>query len=150
MGSPIPALPIPASSFPTAPSLRVQPSSCIPSLAQHRPGPSIAPGPALFGPRARSEYLGPVPRTLGLLWGLAGLLPKALPLSWSPPPAAGRLVPAAFTPWGLVRRETLLQLQGENRRLCQQEAADRERQEELQRHLEEANRARHQLETQLR
>ncbi|XP_036158538.1 protein Hook homolog 2 isoform X6 [Myotis myotis] len=47
-------------------------------------------------------------------------------------------------------RETLLQLQGENRRLCQQEAADRERQEELQRHLEEANRARHQLETQHR
>nr|KAF6275706.1 hook microtubule tethering protein 2 [Pipistrellus kuhlii] len=47
-------------------------------------------------------------------------------------------------------REALLQLQGENRRLCQQEAADRERQEELQRHLEEANRARHQLETQNR
>lgn len=47
-------------------------------------------------------------------------------------------------------REALLQLQGENRRLCQQEAADRERQEELQRHLEEANRARHQLETQHR
>ncbi|CAK6445446.1 unnamed protein product [Pipistrellus nathusii] len=47
-------------------------------------------------------------------------------------------------------REALLQLQEENRRLCQQEAADRERQEELQRHLEEANRARHQLETQHR
>lgn len=47
-------------------------------------------------------------------------------------------------------REALLQLQGENRRLCQREAADRERQEELQRHLEEANRARHQLETQQR
>lgn len=49
-----------------------------------------------------------------------------------------------------VRRETLLQLQLENKRLCQQEAADRERQEELQRHLEEANRARHRLETQHR
>ncbi|XP_036097911.1 protein Hook homolog 2 isoform X1 [Molossus molossus] len=47
-------------------------------------------------------------------------------------------------------RETLQQLQLENKRLCQQEAADRERQEELQRHLEEANRARHQLETQHR
>nr|XP_023408119.1 protein Hook homolog 2 isoform X8 [Loxodonta africana]XP_023408120.1 protein Hook homolog 2 isoform X8 [Loxodonta africana] len=47
-------------------------------------------------------------------------------------------------------RETLLRLQLENKRLCQQEAADRERQEELQRHLEEANRARHGLETQHR
>ncbi|XP_019601790.2 protein Hook homolog 2 isoform X1 [Rhinolophus sinicus] len=47
-------------------------------------------------------------------------------------------------------RETLVQLQLENKRLCQQEAADRERQEELQRHLEEANRARHRLETQHR
>ncbi|XP_022414433.1 protein Hook homolog 2 isoform X2 [Delphinapterus leucas] len=47
-------------------------------------------------------------------------------------------------------RETLLQLQLENKRLCQQEAADRERQEELQRHLEEANRARHGLEMQHR
>ncbi|XP_037001632.2 protein Hook homolog 2 isoform X2 [Artibeus jamaicensis] len=47
-------------------------------------------------------------------------------------------------------RETLLRLQMENKRLCQQEAADRERQEELQRHLEEANRARHGLETQHR
>ncbi|XP_019519647.1 PREDICTED: protein Hook homolog 2 isoform X2 [Hipposideros armiger] len=47
-------------------------------------------------------------------------------------------------------RETLLQLQLENKRLCQQEAVDRERQEELQRHLEEANRARHRLETQHR
>lgn len=47
-------------------------------------------------------------------------------------------------------RETLLQLQLENKRLCQQEAADRERQEELQRHLEEANRTRHRLETQHR
>ncbi|KAL0611056.1 Protein Hook-like protein 2 [Plecturocebus cupreus] len=45
-------------------------------------------------------------------------------------------------------RETLLRLQLENKRLCRQEAADRERQEELQRHLEEANRARHRLETQ--
>nr|XP_019601788.1 PREDICTED: protein Hook homolog 2 isoform X4 [Rhinolophus sinicus] len=47
-------------------------------------------------------------------------------------------------------RDTLVQLQLENKRLCQQEAADRERQEELQRHLEEANRARHRLETQHR
>ncbi|MEJ1286198.1 hook microtubule tethering protein 2 [Cricetulus griseus] len=47
-------------------------------------------------------------------------------------------------------RETLLRLQLENKRLCQQEASDRERQEELQRHLEEANRARHGLETQHR
>ncbi|XP_012889657.1 PREDICTED: protein Hook homolog 2 isoform X1 [Dipodomys ordii] len=47
-------------------------------------------------------------------------------------------------------RETLLRLQLENKRLCQQETADRERQEELQRHLEEANRARHGLETQHR
>lgn len=47
-------------------------------------------------------------------------------------------------------RETLLRLQLENKRLCRQEGADRERQEELQRHLEEANRARHGLETQLR
>ncbi|XP_023575997.1 protein Hook homolog 2 isoform X2 [Octodon degus] len=47
-------------------------------------------------------------------------------------------------------RETLLRLQLENKRLCQQEAADRERQAELQRHLEEANRARHGLETQRR
>ncbi|XP_012909572.2 protein Hook homolog 2 isoform X5 [Mustela putorius furo] len=47
-------------------------------------------------------------------------------------------------------RETLLRLQLENKQLCQQEAAYRERQEELQRHLEDANRARHGLETQLR
>ncbi|XP_037361816.1 protein Hook homolog 2 isoform X2 [Talpa occidentalis] len=47
-------------------------------------------------------------------------------------------------------RETLLKLQLENKRLCQQEAADRDRQEELQRHLEEANRERHRLETQHR
>ncbi|KAM6217387.1 protein Hook homolog 2 isoform 2-T2 [Rhynchocyon petersi] len=47
-------------------------------------------------------------------------------------------------------RETLLRLQLENKRLCQQEAADRERQEDLQRHLEEANRSRHVLETQHR
>uniref|UniRef100_A0A8D2E2B3 Hook microtubule tethering protein 2 n=1 Tax=Sciurus vulgaris TaxID=55149 RepID=A0A8D2E2B3_SCIVU len=47
-------------------------------------------------------------------------------------------------------RETLLRLQLENKRLRQQEAADRERQEELQRHLEEANRSRHGLETQHR
>ncbi|KAM6149040.1 protein Hook homolog 2 [Erethizon dorsatum] len=47
-------------------------------------------------------------------------------------------------------RETLLRLQLENKRLCQQETVDRERQAELQRHLEEANRARHALETQRR
>ncbi|XP_058146548.1 protein Hook homolog 2 isoform X2 [Dasypus novemcinctus] len=47
-------------------------------------------------------------------------------------------------------RETLLRLQLENKRLCRQEAADRERQADLQRHLEEANRARHGLETQQR
>ncbi|XP_005003116.1 protein Hook homolog 2 isoform X1 [Cavia porcellus] len=47
-------------------------------------------------------------------------------------------------------RETLLRLQLENKRLCQQEAADRERQAELQRHLEESNRARHALETEQR
>ncbi|XP_044110044.1 protein Hook homolog 2 isoform X3 [Neovison vison] len=47
-------------------------------------------------------------------------------------------------------RETLLRLQLENKQLCQQEAAYRERQEELQRLLEDANRARHGLETQLR
>lgn len=50
----------------------------------------------------------------------------------------------------LPRRETLQRLELENKRLCQQEAADRERQEELQRHLEEANRDRHRLETQHR
>uniref|UniRef100_A0A8C5KTF5 Hook microtubule tethering protein 2 n=1 Tax=Jaculus jaculus TaxID=51337 RepID=A0A8C5KTF5_JACJA len=47
-------------------------------------------------------------------------------------------------------RETLLRLQQENKRLCQQEAEHRERQAELQRHLEEANRARHALEAQHR
>ncbi|XP_043835602.1 protein Hook homolog 2 isoform X5 [Dromiciops gliroides] len=47
-------------------------------------------------------------------------------------------------------RETVLRLQRENRRLCQQEAADRGRTEELQGQLEEANRARHRLETQHR
>lgn len=55
--------------------------------------------------------------------------------------------PCSFLPG---RRETLLRLQLENKRLCQREAADRERQEELQRHLEDANRARHRLETQHR
>lgn len=50
----------------------------------------------------------------------------------------------------LPRRETLQRLELENKRLCQQEAADRERQEELQRHLEEANRDRHRLEMQHR
>uniref|UniRef100_A0A5F8H1G8 Hook microtubule tethering protein 2 n=1 Tax=Monodelphis domestica TaxID=13616 RepID=A0A5F8H1G8_MONDO len=47
-------------------------------------------------------------------------------------------------------RETVLRLQRENRRLCQQEAADRGRTEELQGQLEKANRARHGLETQHR
>uniref|UniRef100_A0A8C9BQ51 Hook microtubule tethering protein 2 n=1 Tax=Phocoena sinus TaxID=42100 RepID=A0A8C9BQ51_PHOSS len=64
---------------------------------------------------------------------------EAHPRAWE---MAGLALP------GLV--ETLLQLQLENKRLCQQEAADRERQEELQRHLEEANRARHGLEMQHR
>lgn len=47
-------------------------------------------------------------------------------------------------------RETLVRLQLENKRLCRQEAADRERQEQLQRHLEEARRQRHGLETRQR
>lgn len=65
--------------------------------------------------------------------------------SW---PSGGRVPSPAHS--SRVGRETLLRLQLENKRLCQQEAADRERQEELQRHLEEANRARHGLETQHR
>lgn len=63
-------------------------------------------------------------------------------------PAAVENLAAEILPAEL--RETLLRLQLENKRLCQQEAADRERQEALQRHLEEANRARHGLETQHR
>ncbi|XP_028909115.1 protein Hook homolog 2 isoform X1 [Ornithorhynchus anatinus] len=47
-------------------------------------------------------------------------------------------------------KETIMRLQLENKRLCVQEAADRERQEELQAQLEEANRAKHGLETQHR
>ncbi|XP_055422542.1 protein Hook homolog 2 isoform X4 [Bubalus kerabau] len=75
--------------------------------------------------------------------GLAQADPSLDPTS----PAVGNLA-AEILPAEL--RETLLRLQLENKRLCQQEAADRERQEELQRHLEEANRARHRLETQHR
>ncbi|XP_036044895.1 protein Hook homolog 2 isoform X1 [Onychomys torridus] len=81
----------------------------------------------------------------------AQLQPRALAqadLSLDPTPSgpenlASEILPAEF-------REKLLRLQLENKRLCQQEAADRERLEELQRHLEEANRARHGLETQHR
>ncbi|OWK12259.1 HOOK2 [Cervus elaphus hippelaphus] len=75
--------------------------------------------------------------------GLAQADPSLDPTS----PAVGNLA-AEILPAEL--RETLLRLQLENKRLCQQEADDRERQEELQRHLEEANRARHGLETQHR
>ncbi|XP_070319590.1 protein Hook homolog 2 isoform X8 [Odocoileus virginianus] len=75
--------------------------------------------------------------------GLAQADPSLDPTS----PAVGNLA-AEILPAEL--RETLLRLQLENKRLCQQEADDRERQEELQRHLEEANRARHGLETQQR
>lgn len=82
----------------------------------------------------------------------AQLQPRALPtqadLSLDPPPSGPENLAAEILPAEL--RETLLRLQLENKRLCQQEAADRERQEELQRHLEEANRARHGLETQQR
>lgn len=83
---------------------------------------------------------------------------------YSYPKAGWVLCEAAFSPgfhlivclgrspthFPLFLRETLVRLQLENKRLCQQEAADRERQEELQRHLEEANRARHGLEAQQR
>uniref|UniRef100_A0A4X1TWM8 Calponin-homology (CH) domain-containing protein n=1 Tax=Sus scrofa TaxID=9823 RepID=A0A4X1TWM8_PIG len=72
-------------------------------------------------------------RTLSLFWPHSSSLPagtRAGP-EGSPIPS-----PAHSIPFG---RETLLRLQLENKRLCQQEAADRERQEELQRHLEEAN-----------
>ncbi|XP_062034803.1 protein Hook homolog 2 isoform X1 [Lepus europaeus] len=76
-----------------------------------------------------------------------GLQTQADP-SLDPTPPALENLAAEILPAEL--RETLVHLQLENKRLCQQEAADRERQEELQRHLEEANRARHALETQQR
>lgn len=69
-------------------------------------------------------------------------------LSLDPTPSGLENLAAEILPAEL--RETLVRLQLENKRLCQQEAADRERQEELQRHLEEANRARHGLEAQQR
>nr|XP_033709980.1 protein Hook homolog 2 isoform X1 [Tursiops truncatus] len=75
--------------------------------------------------------------------GLAQADPSLDPTSPAVENLAAEILPAEL-------RETLLQLQLENKRLCQQEAADRERQEELQRHLEEANRARHGLEMQHR
>ncbi|XP_060248305.1 protein Hook homolog 2 isoform X5 [Meriones unguiculatus] len=81
----------------------------------------------------------------------AQLQPRGLTqadLSLDPTPSGPENLAAEILPAEL--RETLLRLQLENKRLCQQEAADRERQEELQRHLEEANRARHGLETQHR
>lgn len=74
-------------------------------------------------------------------------LAQAGPSLDSTAPAAENLA-AEILPAEL--RETLQRLELENKRLCQQEAADRERQEELQRHLEEANRDRHRLETQHR
>ncbi|XP_007469163.1 PREDICTED: protein Hook homolog 2 isoform X2 [Lipotes vexillifer] len=73
--------------------------------------------------------------------GLSQADPSLDPTSPAVENLAAEILPAEL-------RETLLQLQLENKRLCQQEAADRERQEELQRHLEEANRARHGLEMQ--
>ncbi|XP_035298428.1 protein Hook homolog 2 isoform X4 [Cricetulus griseus] len=81
----------------------------------------------------------------------AQLQPRGLAqadLSLDPTPSGLENLAAEILPAEL--RETLLRLQLENKRLCQQEASDRERQEELQRHLEEANRARHGLETQHR
>ncbi|XP_059862616.1 protein Hook homolog 2 isoform X1 [Delphinus delphis] len=75
--------------------------------------------------------------------GLTQADPSLDPTSPAVENLAAEILPAEL-------RETLLQLQLENKRLCQQEAADRERQEELQRHLEEANRARHGLEMQHR
>uniref|UniRef100_A0A8D1SNJ6 Calponin-homology (CH) domain-containing protein n=1 Tax=Sus scrofa TaxID=9823 RepID=A0A8D1SNJ6_PIG len=75
--------------------------------------------------------------------GLSQADPSLDPTSPAVENLAAEILPAEL-------RETLLRLQLENKRLCQQEAADRERQEELQRHLEEANRARHGLETQHR
>ncbi|XP_075832852.1 protein Hook homolog 2 isoform X2 [Microtus pennsylvanicus] len=81
----------------------------------------------------------------------AQLQPRGLAqadFSLDPTPSGLENLAAEILPAEL--RETLLRLQLENKRLRQQEAADRERQEELQRHLEEANRARHGLETQHR
>lgn len=81
----------------------------------------------------------------------AQLQPRGLnqaDLSLDPTPSGLENLAAEILPAEL--RETLVRLQLENKRLCQQEAADRERQEELQRHLEEANRARHGLEAQQR
>ncbi|XP_066127700.1 protein Hook homolog 2 isoform X1 [Saccopteryx bilineata] len=79
---------------------------------------------------------------------LQPLGPTQADLSLDPTSPAVENLAAEILPAEL--RETLLRLQLENKRLCRQEAADRERQEELQRHLEEANRARHRLETQHR
>ncbi|XP_041910124.1 protein Hook homolog 2 isoform X3 [Arvicola amphibius] len=81
----------------------------------------------------------------------AQLQPRGLAqadFSLDPTPSGLENLAAEILPAEL--REMLLPLQLENKRLRQQEAADRERQEELQRHLEEANRARHGLETQHR
>lgn len=75
--------------------------------------------------------------------GLTQADPSLDPTSPAVENLAAEILPAEL-------RETLLRLQLENKHLCQKEAADRERQEELQRHLEEANRARHALETQRR
>nr|XP_012645856.1 protein Hook homolog 2 isoform X4 [Microcebus murinus] len=75
--------------------------------------------------------------------GLTQADPSLDPTSPAVENLAAEILPAEL-------RETLLRLELENKRLCRQEAADRERQEELQRHLEEANRARHGLETQHR
>ncbi|XP_019657106.1 protein Hook homolog 2 isoform X1 [Ailuropoda melanoleuca] len=75
--------------------------------------------------------------------GLTQADPSLDPTSPAVENLAAEILPAEL-------RETLLRLQRENKQLCQQEAAYRERQEELQRHLEDANRARHGLETQLR
>ncbi|XP_053440993.1 protein Hook homolog 2 isoform X2 [Nycticebus coucang] len=75
--------------------------------------------------------------------GLIQTDPSQAPTSPAVETLAAEILPAEL-------RDTLLRLESENKRLCRQEAADRERQEELQRHLEEANRARHVLETQHR
>uniref|UniRef100_A0A8C8ZBK3 Hook microtubule tethering protein 2 n=1 Tax=Prolemur simus TaxID=1328070 RepID=A0A8C8ZBK3_PROSS len=75
--------------------------------------------------------------------GLTQADPSLDPTSPAVENLAAEILPAEL-------RETLLRLELENKRLCRQEAADRERQEELQRLLEEANRARHGLETQHR
>ncbi|XP_023101617.1 protein Hook homolog 2 isoform X5 [Felis catus] len=83
--------------------------------------------------------------------GLTQADPSLDPTSPAVENLAAEILPAELSPaHSPVGRETLLRLQLENKQLCQQEAAYRERQEELQRHLEEANRARHGLETQLR